>query len=76
MCNGMLVKYRMLVYIIWSDSPEWSAVFDVFILDTSLLVQCYDEVVKHQIIGLVAQFGGHSHKRVFCSYVRAEAIDV
>ena len=58
------------------ESPELDKFSDIFVLDLSHLVQCYDEVMKPRISGLAAQFGGRSHKRDFYSRIRAELIDV
>ena len=76
MCHGVFVKLGALVHIISLEPSEGNTLFDIYVLDTSSLVQCYDEVMKHWISGLAAQFGGRSHKRMFCSCVRDELIDV
>ena len=71
MRNGVLVKLGPL--FVRYGLSHWSEVHFLlfFVLDRSLLVQYYDKVVKYQIIGLVSQFGGRSHKRIICSHVRA-----
>ena len=59
-----------------SESPELDEFSDIFVLDLSHLVQCYDEVMKPRISGLAAHFGGRSHKRDFYSRIRAALIDI